>query len=129
MQPQVQLKSQVATWNSKLRYRVKQVVEYNSGYWQNTTGINSEPIVNSPNWINVGTTSSAISTTGLKLFDRGWTNGVKNTGNYTANDLFYGAIEQGVVWVVAIWKGVDFNDPNDFVPLFPITIDPENQNF
>lgn len=69
---------------------------------------------------------------GYKFLDKGWKDGVKNSDytQFQANDIFVpGATAQGVVQMASVWKGNDLSDPNDYVNLLEIGIEPENQNF
>lgn len=51
------LKIQSPEWNAKARYRVTNTVIYAGNYWANVTGINSEPISGSDNWLLLGSVS------------------------------------------------------------------------
>jgi hypothetical protein len=49
--------SNIPDWNEKQRYSVNKVVKHLGNYWQNISGINTEPTEDG-NWINVSPTSS-----------------------------------------------------------------------
>tara|TARA_R110002049_G_scaffold309248_1_gene519189 strand:+ start:4882 stop:5538 length:657 start_codon:yes stop_codon:yes gene_type:complete len=53
MIPLVSIKTTGDPWASYKRYKVNEVVQYNGVSYQNLTGINTEPGLNSPNWYSI----------------------------------------------------------------------------
>lgn len=60
MLPQIQLKNQATQWNENARYKVRNTVIYSGSYWVNVTGINSQPVSGSGDWIIAGTVNPVV---------------------------------------------------------------------
>lgn len=51
MQPSIQIQNQAQDWTEIKRAKVRQTVQHRNAYWVNTTGKNTEPSAQSPDWI------------------------------------------------------------------------------
>lgn len=92
---QVKAKNFTIVWNSFLKLRVNNVVIYNDCYFQNVTGMNSEPNTGTRDWIHIGSVNS-IEFSNLKIASKGLGNQSKEA---EPNDILFGLLDDGTTFI------------------------------
>ena len=108
MLPTIKTTNQIADWSQKIRPKVGESVQYSNAFWQNTSGINTEPGYNSTDWMFICEAQPYYK--GLKI--------TKNINNKSAGlqpgDSVSGQRSEVMFWTLAFYMGGDPEDDVSF---------------